>query len=656
MPGPISGFSLPKISLPSFGELKAKFTAFKGRVSSSLRSIRSGGTPPPNSLQSRDVKQGQPPANGAIRQFKSMAEAKQAVLNANPNVDQKLHHNSFTTKALPKDATNSPEYKQLKSQFADLLKGKTPVTEFTDTINGISGKLGQVLRHPKVADSTKTMLSLDDGKAFMESIKQEMLAEADPSEHAAIERGWKRFERDGLMSHLYNTATIGLTGTVSGSVADHPGVPASITIGDKTYTHQAKLGGGAFGEAHHYRLGENGPSLAVKVPKDPQNRPAVLLEGPASEGRAMINAKGTGVSTSNTANVHTGLRTPDGKMLLVMDLAEYGSMEGVSKKLDDAVTNDLVDSATAAKLKLTPLVGLAKALSGIGIAKGQQHFDIARRNVLVDAKGNGVLSDFGMTEEGSGSRTGSKVPALTENKTMPIRWTPPERLNGQEATTATNSYMFGMTLWESITGRVPLPSLTNRQILDQAADGTLNPVDDLDGIDFSEFPDDFAADLKDLLTKTLQPDPANRLPMDQVLEHPAMQALSDPALQQKLVGVLQDQATLDAQANPPPGGQTVTTSSINYMSNGSGDSSGSAVVDDTGNYFVPELSSPTTSASDVTSVNNDVPENPERPYGQRIPVYGNQPPSLNVPPSPELTAPDPNTGEYGQVRHLDNAQ
>jgi hypothetical protein len=74
------------------------------------------------------------------------------------------------------------------------------------------------------------------------------------------------------------------------------------------------------------------------------------------------------------------------------------------------------------------------------------HRDIAARNFLIDARGTILITDFGMT------RAVVSDSGTTRARTGPLRYMPPESLQRQEYSTASDAWAFGVLMWEVESG------------------------------------------------------------------------------------------------------------------------------------------------------------------------------------------------------------
>nr|XP_020498778.1 ALK tyrosine kinase receptor-like [Labrus bergylta] len=113
------------------------------------------------------------------------------------------------------------------------------------------------------------------------------------------------------------------------------------------------------------------------------------------------------------------------------------------------------------------------------IAKGCQyleenqfiHRDIAARNCLLTCKGSGRMAkigDFGMARDiyrASYYRKGGRA-------MLPVKWMPPEAFMEGIFTSKTDTWSFGVLLWEIFSlGYMPYPSRSNQEVLDFVTNG-----------------------------------------------------------------------------------------------------------------------------------------------------------------------------------------
>jgi len=94
------------------------------------------------------------------------------------------------------------------------------------------------------------------------------------------------------------------------------------------------------------------------------------------------------------------------------------------------------------------------------------HRDLSSRNLLVDENKRVKVGDFGL------SRVLEDNYYTSSNKSMPIKWSPPEALNYQKFSKASDVWSFGVVIWEILeNGKVPYPDKSNKEVIQAINDG-----------------------------------------------------------------------------------------------------------------------------------------------------------------------------------------
>jgi len=129
----------------------------------------------------------------------------------------------------------------------------------------------------------------------------------------------------------------------------------------------------------------------------------------------------------------------DGMPWIVMELIK-------ARPLDQVIAEDgPLPPAQAAQLGLSLLDALSTAH-----AAGVLHRDVKPSNVLISPEGKAILTDFGIaTVQGDPGLTQAGMVAGTPG------FSPPERVRGAEATTASDLWSLGATLYAAVEGRGP---------------------------------------------------------------------------------------------------------------------------------------------------------------------------------------------------------
>ena len=217
------------------------------------------------------------------------------------------------------------------------------------------------------------------------------------------------------------------------------------------------LGAGAFGEVMKGVYSPPGRNLAVAV--------KVLKGAPSADEREELLKEAFITAQFNHPNVVglVGVVTAGSPQLLVLHLCEGGALRTVLReKLDDIPGGDLLGYS----------LGMCKGMHYLA-SRNFVHRDLATRNVLLDARQNPKVADFGLSRD----METAEYYRTDENARLPIRWSAPECINEQKFSEKSDVWAFGVTMVEIYTrGETPYRGWTNAYILDQLDDGFTLPV------------------------------------------------------------------------------------------------------------------------------------------------------------------------------------
>ena len=99
------------------------------------------------------------------------------------------------------------------------------------------------------------------------------------------------------------------------------------------------------------------------------------------------------------------------------------------------------------------------------------HRDLACRNVLMSSADKVKIGDFGLMRA---LPQENDCYVMTERKKVPFPWCAPESLKSRQFSHASDTWMFGVTLWEMFTfGEEPWIGLNGSQILQKVTNSGL---------------------------------------------------------------------------------------------------------------------------------------------------------------------------------------
>ncbi|KAI9336517.1 kinase-like domain-containing protein [Obelidium mucronatum] len=176
--------------------------------------------------------------------------------------------------------------------------------------------------------------------------------------------------------------------------------------------------------------------------------------------------------------LHYAFQTPE-KLYLILQYAPGGEL------FSHLATQRMFDEDTAS-FYIGELLLALEHLHGLGII----YRDLKPENVLLDAKGHVLLTDFGL----------SKVALETRTVCGTIEFTAPEVLDNQtEYGPGVDYWSLGVMLFDMLTGRPPFSGNNRKKVMELILKGKVT------------FPPYLTSYAKDLLNKLLKKNPAQRL-------------------------------------------------------------------------------------------------------------------------------------------------
>ncbi len=266
-----------------------------------------------------------------------------------------------------------------------------------------------------------------------------------------------------------------------------PSIPVGHRIGG--YQVQAPLGAGGMGVVYR--------ALDTKL-----NRPVAikLLSDDLADAAARHRFQREAQTASSLNHPH---------IVTVYDVGEVDGRQYLVTEFVDGGT--LKDWAQASKRTwrqiIELLIGVADGLAAAHDA-GIVHRDIKPVNILVAQNGYAKLADFGLAKlwEATGSLAATRT--FSAGHTRPgaivgtIAYMSPEQAAGQPVDARSDIFSFGVVLYELLAGRRPFEGATDLERLQALISRPAPPLAD------SSL--DLPADLRNIVEKALEKDPAER--------------------------------------------------------------------------------------------------------------------------------------------------
>ncbi|HVL67582.1 MAG TPA: protein kinase [Vicinamibacterales bacterium] len=204
------------------------------------------------------------------------------------------------------------------------------------------------------------------------------------------------------------------------------------------------LGAGGMGVVYHAWDGELGVAVALKV-----IRPEVLRDaGAAGEverrfKRELVLARQ--VTHKHVVRIHD-LGEVNGVKYLTMPFVEGEDLASVLKR--------------EGKLPVPRAIGIARQVaSGLAAAHevGVVHRDLKPENIMLEADGDALIMDFGISRSVSGTGTATQLGAVLGT----LEYMAPEQAQGVAVDHRADIYSFGLVLYDMLVGRQRLAARDN---------------------------------------------------------------------------------------------------------------------------------------------------------------------------------------------------
>ncbi|MFY9676491.1 MAG: serine/threonine-protein kinase [Terriglobales bacterium] len=253
-------------------------------------------------------------------------------------------------------------------------------------------------------------------------------------------------------------------------------LPGSLLA--ERYRVVALLGRGGMGEVYRADDLTLGQPVALKfLPEEAAQDPA-LLERFRAEVR--IARK---VSHPNVCRVYD-VGEVDGQTYLSMEYVDGEDLGSLLRRIGRLPNDKALDIARQL------CAGLAAAH-----AKGVLHRDLKPANIMLDGRGQAIITDFGLAalaDQAHGAEVRSGTPAYMA----------PEQLSGKEVTEKSDIYALGLVLYELFTGKRAFSADTLADLVRSRAAGDVSRP--------SSFVKDLDPLVERVILRCLEPEPSNR--------------------------------------------------------------------------------------------------------------------------------------------------
>jgi len=219
----------------------------------------------------------------------------------------------------------------------------------------------------------------------------------------------------------------------------------AIAVGDVVGEYEiiGELGAGGIGKVYKVRHSITHRVEAMKLLRPDQLEHPDMADRFVKEIRVLAS-----LNHPNIASLHTAFRHHD-VLLMTMEYVE-------GQTLSHKQRHESIDMWTG-------LSYISQVLQALMFAheRGVVHRDIKPSNIMITAGGMAKLLDFGLAVselDAERSRTGSIVGSL--------HYMSPEQVRGQKVDARSDLYSLGVTLYELLTGKLPIQGATQYQIMD----------------------------------------------------------------------------------------------------------------------------------------------------------------------------------------------
>src|SRR6202167_5410045 len=244
------------------------------------------------------------------------------------------------------------------------------------------------------------------------------------------------------------------------------------------YRIVALLGKGGMGEVYRADDLTLGQAVALKFLPEQAASDEALLERFRNEVRIARR-----VSHPNVCRVYD-VGEVDGLTYFTMEYVDGEDLASLLRRIGRLPNDKAIDIARQL------CAGLAAAH-----AKGVLHRDLKPANIMLDGRGQAIITDFGLAafaDQAQGAEVRSGTPAYMA----------PEQLTGREVTEKSDIYALGLVLYELFTGKRAFSADNLADLVRSRAAGDISRP--------SSFVKDLDPLVERVILRCLEPEPANR--------------------------------------------------------------------------------------------------------------------------------------------------
>ncbi|KAG1711909.1 hypothetical protein DVH05_009150 [Phytophthora capsici] len=302
-----------------------------------------------------------------------------------------------------------------------------------------------------------------------------------------------------LYIRLHTTTTPAVSGLAILDTHMEHVAPNVLDIPEEDLELIRPIGHGTSGDAVLARWKSTSQDVVVKMMNHDVYRSSDTIAEFQHEA-AVMNLLGKHPHVVELLGVSSGLHSSE-NISLVTEYLPNGSVE-------DVLGISHPETSTTTPLSLFSRTVMARDAAH-GLANIHQgnflHCDVAARNCLVDSDFSVKVCDFGLSRHFNGTNSGFLFDD-DRHGYGPLKWMAPESLTPPHVfSTYSDSYMFGVLLYEIFSGRPPFPSLSSRDAAALILEGHHVPI-----------PSSLPFTHQKLMEECFQVHPLRRPSMDQI--------------------------------------------------------------------------------------------------------------------------------------------